>query len=374
MDESSLSTTPESSLKRPSISTHSNLSSDRSPVKSCQRQSPIPLFGELWSWGNNQNGQLGHADTISRREPKKIRTISGPIVKISVGDDHNVVLMASGEAFVWGSNSKEQLKYLNQSFLDTPTLWRLGAESTILDVEAGKELTAAIVVGQSRKEQVLSSIFLFGKQKETNSSTTILSKIEQIGSPAKLFLLSDNIWFGTLNNDDVLENKTYSKIQAVSKVARFSGQLTVLAQKLINSSQDVEIIQLLKNLCEKVGIWNEIQSKLAAEFFKALTFYGDVKLSIEVAKNCGFRDICRSILELHFAFIEAIAFRCFSEIKLESDLAVQVEKLCLDYNTESNLQQRRLRYLFGRPFDFFKALRPVLDNTMVGFHFLTIIS
>ena len=54
-------------------------------------------YFELWSWGTNTQGQLGHGDTISRREPKRIRGVAGLILKVSVGDNHSIALMASGE-------------------------------------------------------------------------------------------------------------------------------------------------------------------------------------------------------------------------------------------------------------------------------------
>ncbi|KAE9555617.1 hypothetical protein FO519_001195 [Halicephalobus sp. NKZ332] len=375
LDESSLSTTPESSSKRPSVSTSSDPSSaTQSPIKSkssvtsatSYSSTSLPLFGELWSWGNNQYGQLGHADTIVRKEPKRIQGISGPILKVTVGDDHNVVLMATGEVYVWGSNSNGQLKQINQSFLDSPTLWRLGAESCILDVEADSEFTGAIVAGQSRKENSIPLVYFFGRKNSENSSTIILSGVEKSGFPLKISMISEDIWIRMMTKEE-LDSTVYGRIQAVMKIAKFSWQLKNISRKLINSNHvnmNSDVTQLMINLNQKTSSWAEIQSGLAADFLRNFCNLGESKFSFDNFKFCKFKDLCRAILELHFAYIEAVSFRCFNDITLESDLVSQIDKFCLDHNTDSSVQQKKLRYLFRLPFDFFQALRPVLDSTL----------
>ena len=69
----------------------------KKPLKTENNSSAGTQEFELWSWGTNNLGQLGHGDTITRREAQKIRGVSGLILKVCVGDNHNIVLMASGE-------------------------------------------------------------------------------------------------------------------------------------------------------------------------------------------------------------------------------------------------------------------------------------
>lgn len=46
----------------------------------------IDAAGDLWSWGNNYCGQLGHGDRVDRLAPKKIQKLKGKHVKeVSVG-------------------------------------------------------------------------------------------------------------------------------------------------------------------------------------------------------------------------------------------------------------------------------------------------
>uniref|UniRef100_A0AC34F764 Uncharacterized protein n=1 Tax=Panagrolaimus sp. ES5 TaxID=591445 RepID=A0AC34F764_9BILA len=288
-------------------------------------ENPMPKADkfELWSWGTNSQGQLGHGDTIARREPKMIRGVPGLIIKICVGDNHNIALMASGEAYVWGSNSHGQLKQMNQSFIESPTLWRLGAVSTIIDVEVGPNSTAAIVAGQSNKSNA--SIYHFGRRDDESesetSSTSVLNGVAKLGSPFGFCSISKDfgVLIGILPDKDEEENKSikenYSKVLTITEAVKVASQLSSISPKLVHSSKDSEAKTLLLNLSEKVKAWSQLLSRLSSNCLKSFSKFGNLNILGE--KNCQFKDLCKTLLELHFAFIEAVAFRCFSDIKLE---------------------------------------------------------
>jgi alpha-tubulin suppressor-like RCC1 family protein len=65
--------------------------------------------GSVWSWGDNQLGQLGQGDREPRIEPHPIHLLSTPIQKISVGDYHSLALDEAGQVWGWGSNQYGQL-------------------------------------------------------------------------------------------------------------------------------------------------------------------------------------------------------------------------------------------------------------------------
>ncbi|TKR88193.1 hypothetical protein L596_012476 [Steinernema carpocapsae] len=61
-----------------------------------------PLI-EIWSWGANECGQLGHGDFIARREPFPVNKLIGVQgVKVVAGEEHSAVLTGTGEVYVWG--------------------------------------------------------------------------------------------------------------------------------------------------------------------------------------------------------------------------------------------------------------------------------
>jgi alpha-tubulin suppressor-like RCC1 family protein len=63
--------------------------------------------GVLLSWGNNENGQLGHRDNRQRLVPTCIRTLqSGRVVAVTAGSAHSVAVTDRGRAFGWGAAAK----------------------------------------------------------------------------------------------------------------------------------------------------------------------------------------------------------------------------------------------------------------------------
>jgi len=57
--------------------------------------------GNVWTWGNNSNGELGNGTTISSSVPIKVAGVSN-IIGVSAGDGSTVVLNADGHVWAWG--------------------------------------------------------------------------------------------------------------------------------------------------------------------------------------------------------------------------------------------------------------------------------
>jgi alpha-tubulin suppressor-like RCC1 family protein len=68
--------------------------------------------GDVYSWGSNDQGQLGDGTTASTLTPKLIETLGAgddPVVKIAAAGRHSVALTKSGKAFSWGFGKFGQL-------------------------------------------------------------------------------------------------------------------------------------------------------------------------------------------------------------------------------------------------------------------------
>ncbi|TSK22494.1 putative E3 ubiquitin-protein ligase HERC4 [Bagarius yarrelli] len=67
--------------------------------------------GQLFTWGENSNGQLGLGKSEpSSLSPQPLKSLCGiPLVQISAGGDHSFALSLSGAVFGWGRNSAGQL-------------------------------------------------------------------------------------------------------------------------------------------------------------------------------------------------------------------------------------------------------------------------
>lgn len=66
------------------------------------------VSGELWSWGNNVNGQLGNASTQNVALPALLSTLY-PGAEIAAGADYSLVRTASGRVKVFGGDADGQL-------------------------------------------------------------------------------------------------------------------------------------------------------------------------------------------------------------------------------------------------------------------------
>jgi alpha-tubulin suppressor-like RCC1 family protein len=58
--------------------------------------------GQVFSWGYNAEGQLGHGDKEARRLPTKVESLDRFVITtISCGKYHTVVLTDKGEILTW---------------------------------------------------------------------------------------------------------------------------------------------------------------------------------------------------------------------------------------------------------------------------------
>lgn len=66
--------------------------------------------GNVYSWGNGHNFQLGHGDGKDQPLPKLVDALLGQqAVKISSGWGHNLILTDEGQVWSWGWNQDGQL-------------------------------------------------------------------------------------------------------------------------------------------------------------------------------------------------------------------------------------------------------------------------
>ncbi len=69
----------------------------------------IKSSGTLWSWGRNDNGQLGDNSTTDSLVAVQEHSMSTDWVSISAGYYHTTAIKSSGTLWAWGNNSRGQL-------------------------------------------------------------------------------------------------------------------------------------------------------------------------------------------------------------------------------------------------------------------------
>eukprot|EP01038_Epipyxis_sp_PR26KG_P010000 gene10000-13455_t len=103
--------------------------------------------GNVYSWGDNSNGQLGLSDTTSRLRPELIKSLrSVKPIKISAGKQHSSVVTDSGLLFTFGSNSSGQCGAEDSSVRSvlTPTVVDRIRDDWAFDVACGSAHTLVL--------------------------------------------------------------------------------------------------------------------------------------------------------------------------------------------------------------------------------------
>ncbi|MBN2584398.1 MAG: hypothetical protein JXL80_15155 [Planctomycetes bacterium] len=98
--------------------------------------------GTVWSWGNNNDGQLGYGPFGGyRRVPRQIAGLDN-VVAVSIGGLHSVALKADGTVWGWGTARQGELggtsRYISPTPIQVPGL------NDIVAIRTGLYLTVAI--------------------------------------------------------------------------------------------------------------------------------------------------------------------------------------------------------------------------------------
>jgi hypothetical protein len=79
--------------------------------------------GSVWSWGDNEFGQLGigNSDVINSSVPRLVEDVYG-VVAVAVGNKHSLALTDEGLVWSWGDNKVGQIGHTNQTESFVPKL------------------------------------------------------------------------------------------------------------------------------------------------------------------------------------------------------------------------------------------------------------
>ena len=102
--------------------------------------------GEVWSWGVNNNGQLGLGDKYTKDTPTKVESVKD-IIDIATGDSHTVAVDLNGNVYAWGLNEYGQLGNMtaDTSYVPVEVLDANGEKlENIVKVAAGGNKSVAL--------------------------------------------------------------------------------------------------------------------------------------------------------------------------------------------------------------------------------------
>ena len=96
---------------------------------------PLPVKQKpLYSWGNNQFGQLGQNNLIYKSSPVQIGALT-TWLNISVGYQSSLATKTDGTLWSWGANNIGELGQNDKVYRSSPV--QVGALTTWLNVSAG---------------------------------------------------------------------------------------------------------------------------------------------------------------------------------------------------------------------------------------------
>lgn len=93
--------------------------------------------GELYTWGNARDYALGHGDRTNQKVPKRVETLAGTkVVKVACGRNFTVALDEKGDLYSWGSNDNGQLGLgITDRIKQTPQ--KIRVLTKVVQIEAG---------------------------------------------------------------------------------------------------------------------------------------------------------------------------------------------------------------------------------------------
>ncbi len=97
--------------------------------------------GTVWTWGENNDGQLGLGDFLGRAAPTRVTGLDN-VVAIAAGHRHTLALRTDGSVWAWGSNNGGQLGTGSQAIFASPT--QVASLSNAIAIAGGGNHSLAI--------------------------------------------------------------------------------------------------------------------------------------------------------------------------------------------------------------------------------------
>lgn len=92
----------------------------------CWHSAALSTNDELYTWGSNKSGQLGHGHKKSVPFPQMaMQKKGGGITMVACGTAHTAVLLQNGQVFTWGKAEDGRLGYESKEDQTTPKLVNL---------------------------------------------------------------------------------------------------------------------------------------------------------------------------------------------------------------------------------------------------------
>ncbi|XP_015232879.1 PREDICTED: alsin [Cyprinodon variegatus] len=254
------------------------------------------LQTEVWSWGHGEHGELGHGDNLARLQPLCIKSLNKKeVIRVAAGAHHSIALTAQSQVYSWGSNICGQLGHM-ETPSTVPRLAKLSEGIRVWDASAGEQHTLLLADGDC----IQPIIYYSGRQvKEDEEGGGTEEEVERAGGCTqqpvllpfcmnlgyvssvaaggrKCAALSDRNVMGfiaSLHELASAERKFYCKLSDVkSEVIR-----PLLELEALSSALGPVVTELLQTLAGRFGVLARLTGQHAASLTASLRRGRDVK-------------------------------------------------------------------------------------------------
>ncbi|XP_068720941.1 E3 ubiquitin-protein ligase HERC2-like [Montipora capricornis] len=98
----------------------------------------ITIEGKLFSWGEGEDGKLGHGSKVNYDRPQLVEAFKGKFVQeISCGSSHSAAVLSTGELFTWGLGEYGRLGHGDNQTQVRPKQVRVLSGHHAIDVACG---------------------------------------------------------------------------------------------------------------------------------------------------------------------------------------------------------------------------------------------
>jgi alpha-tubulin suppressor-like RCC1 family protein len=131
-------------IQVPGLTRVTQIAAGQDWAMAARTQGFITTATSVWTWGRNDNGQLGDGTLTTRSTPEAVGGISVPgIREIAAGGDFALVLGSDGSVWGWGGDFDSQLGN-SPTFAWTAPVETIGMDSGITQLSAGASHALAL--------------------------------------------------------------------------------------------------------------------------------------------------------------------------------------------------------------------------------------
>ena len=179
--------------------------------------------GTVWTFGNNNNGQLGDDTLVNKKLPLQVSGISD-IAAVAAGGYHSLALTTNGTLYAWGDNLFGQLGDGTTTDRKTPIVVPL---SSVIAVAAGEHFTIAVVSTGDAYAWGLNADGQLGTGNTTSTSTpiSVATGVASVGAGiAHSIIVKTNgsVWatgwnaFGQLGDGSTTSRTSFVQMSGIS--------------------------------------------------------------------------------------------------------------------------------------------------------------